>query len=91
MQYKLGQYIRYRYNGYLNQTYTTDQMYVQSSDKDRTIQSAMANLAGMWPPTSEGLEDSAGVLPQFVPVHTIDASLDNVRIIKLRQRLKRPP
>jgi len=69
MQYNLGQYIRQRYNGYLNATYTPEEIYVQSSDKDRTIMSAMANLAGMFP--------SKDLTEQFVPVHAISPEIDN--------------
>lgn len=78
MQYSLGQYIRRRYDGYLSRTYVAEEIFVQSSDKDRTIQSAMANLAGMWPPTSYNLKNSENIVQQFVPVHTISESLDNV-------------
>lgn len=78
MQYSLGQYIRRRYDGYLSRTYVAEEIFVQSSDKDRTIQSAMANLAGMWPPTTDDVKNPENVVQQFVPVHTIAESLDNV-------------
>ncbi|CAL8126740.1 unnamed protein product [Orchesella dallaii] len=75
MQYELGQYIRHRYNGFINATYTPEEIYVQSSSIDRTIMSALANLAGMWPSTD--LELPEGVRQQFVPVHAISPELDN--------------
>ncbi|ODN01018.1 Lysosomal acid phosphatase [Orchesella cincta] len=75
MQYELGQYIRLRYNGFINETYTPEEIYVQSSNYDRTIMSAMANLAGMWP--SKDLEFPEGGRQQFVPVHVISSQIDN--------------
>lgn len=80
MQFRLGQYIRQRYDGFLSRVYTSEEIYVQSSDVDRTIMSAMANLAGMWPATPSDLSYlPQGGQQQFVPVHTLSSSVDNVR------------
>lgn len=78
MQFQLGQYIRKRYEGFLNKEYNTDEIYVMSSDKDRTIQSAMANMAGLYPPLT--FNDPR---EQFVPVHSLSYAIDNVIIPNL--------
>ncbi|OXA61492.1 prostatic acid phosphatase [Folsomia candida] len=49
-QYKLGQYLRRRYNGFLADKYHAQELYVVSSDMDRTIMSVESNLAGLFPP-----------------------------------------
>lgn len=53
MHYDFGQYLRKRYEGFLSPVYSQKEIYVQSSDADRAIMSAMSNMAGMWPPTPE--------------------------------------
>lgn len=80
MHYQLGQHIRARYNGFLNNVYTSEEIFVQSSDKDRTIQSAMSNLAGMWPPVPGNQKMGGHDIPQFVPIHTVSEAVDNVCI-----------
>lgn len=46
-----------------------------SSDVDRTLMSAMANLAGLYPPTGNQVWNKA--LPwQPIPVHTLPGSID---------------
>ncbi|XP_032265100.1 prostatic acid phosphatase isoform X2 [Phoca vitulina] len=73
--YELGQYIRKRYRKFLNESYKREQVYIQSTDVDRTLMSAMTNLAGLFPP--EGISVWNPSLPwQPIPVHTLSLSED---------------
>uniref|UniRef100_A0A7N5K906 acid phosphatase n=1 Tax=Ailuropoda melanoleuca TaxID=9646 RepID=A0A7N5K906_AILME len=73
--YELGQYIRKRYRNFLNESYKHEQVYIQSTDVDRTLMSAMTNLAGLFPP--EGISVwNPSLLWQPIPVHTLSLSED---------------
>ncbi|XP_031627083.1 prostatic acid phosphatase-like isoform X2 [Contarinia nasturtii] len=76
-QFKLGQYFRRRYHKLLGDKYSPKKVFVRSTDKDRTLMSALANLAGLFPPHAEEKwhEDIAW---QPIPVHTIPLNLDYV-------------
>ncbi|XP_022652961.1 acetolactate synthase-like protein isoform X3 [Varroa destructor] len=67
MHYKLGTYLRAHYSNFL--TGDPKEIFVQSSDKDRCLDSASCHLAGMYRPVQE-----QRFLPNFpwqpVPVHT---------------------
>uniref|UniRef100_A0ABM5GPL8 acid phosphatase n=1 Tax=Pogona vitticeps TaxID=103695 RepID=A0ABM5GPL8_9SAUR len=69
-QYELGQYIKKRYSNFLSHAYKREEILVQSSETDRTIMSAQANLAGMFPPTGEQVWNP-DLLWQPVPVHIV--------------------
>uniref|UniRef100_A0A9L0IM01 acid phosphatase n=1 Tax=Equus asinus TaxID=9793 RepID=A0A9L0IM01_EQUAS len=73
--YELGEYIRTRYGKFLNETYKREQVYIRSTDVDRTLMSAMTNLAALFPP--EGVSVWNPGLPwQPIPVHTVPLSED---------------
>ncbi|XP_031627359.1 testicular acid phosphatase homolog [Contarinia nasturtii] len=74
-QFKLGQYFRRRYHKLLGDKYSSKKVYVHSADRDRSLMSALANLAGLFPPHAEEIwhEDIAW---QPIPVHTIPVKLD---------------
>lgn len=79
-QFELGQYMRDRYSSLLNVTHPEHDIYVQSSDIDRTIMSAEAFLTGMY-----GVEKSTNIwdthLPwQPIPVHTTPVDYDHLII-----------
>ncbi|XP_045435247.1 prostatic acid phosphatase isoform X5 [Pipistrellus kuhlii] len=68
--YELGEYIRKRYGKFLNESYKHQQVYVRSTDIDRTLMSAMTNLAALFPP--DGISLWNPNLPwQPIPVHTV--------------------
>lgn len=66
---ELGKWIRKRYNSLINDTYQPDEIYVQSTDVDRTLMSAQLNLAGLYPPQKEQVWDE-NIHWQPIPVHT---------------------
>lgn len=80
-QYRLGQYFRRRYNDLLGDRYSFKKVYVQSSDFDRTLMSAQANLAGLFAP-NDGEKWHDEILWQPIPVHTMPRKLDNIIAIE---------
>lgn len=74
-QYKLGQYLRRRYGKLLGEKYSAKKIYVQSSDFDRTLMSAQACLAGLYPPTADEIWNSK-IFWQPIPVHTMPRKSD---------------
>ncbi|KAG4079489.1 hypothetical protein HA402_005186 [Bradysia odoriphaga] len=74
-QFKLGKWFRSRYNGFLSSSYKSDEIYVQSSDVDRTLMSAQANLAGLYAPTGSQIWNPF-LLWQPIPVHTQPVETD---------------
>lgn len=77
----LGHWIRQRYSSLLGETYTNNEIYVRSTDVDRTLMSAESNLAGLYPPTGKDQWDPA-IQWQPIPVHTVPESLDEVLAAK---------
>ncbi|XP_063306739.1 prostatic acid phosphatase [Pelobates fuscus] len=81
--YELGKYLRKRYTGFLNESYSRHEVYIRSSNIDRTIMSAQANLAGLFPPAGEQIWNPN--LPwQPIPVHTVSPSEDKLLLMPLR-------
>ncbi|XP_077115806.1 testicular acid phosphatase homolog isoform X2 [Ranitomeya variabilis] len=76
-QYELGKYLRMRYEQFLSPTYKKEEIYVRSTDYDRTLMSAQANLAGLYPPN--GTQQWHPDIPwQPIPVHTVPVSQDRL-------------
>ncbi|KRZ95410.1 Prostatic acid phosphatase [Trichinella sp. T8] len=69
-QYELGQYLRGRYANFLSDHYNASEVYVRSTDTDRTLSSAECNLAGMFPPDESQIWNE-NIRWQPVPVHTL--------------------
>lgn len=75
----MGKYLRRRYFKLLGDgRYSSDKVYVRSTDKDRTLMSAVANLAGLFPPEKDQIwnNDIKNWLP--IPIHTVPRELDHV-------------
>ncbi|CAJ0585598.1 unnamed protein product, partial [Mesorhabditis spiculigera] len=85
-QYALGRVLRARYmnetNPFLNPRYFAKQVYIRSTDVNRTLISAYANTAGMFSGGEKGTDyPTYGRWPTNwtpVPVHTIDVDTDHV-------------
>ncbi|KAL1501596.1 hypothetical protein ABEB36_006893 [Hypothenemus hampei] len=73
--YRLGQWFRERYDGFLPKRYNHNDIYIQSTDVDRTLMSAASNLAGLYPPLDDQVWNSA-VNWQAIPIHTTPEELD---------------
>uniref|UniRef100_A0A8D2LWX4 acid phosphatase n=1 Tax=Varanus komodoensis TaxID=61221 RepID=A0A8D2LWX4_VARKO len=77
-QYELGQYIKKRYSNFLCPAYRREEILVQSSEIDRTIMSAQANLAGLFPPTGDQVWNPK-LLWQPIPVHVVPRTYNPVK------------
>lgn len=75
MQFELGQFLRGWYTGFLKEQYHRNYTHVRSSDVDRTLQSAQANLAGLYPPKGAN-QWNPDLAWQPIPVHTLPESED---------------
>ncbi|XP_018046837.1 PREDICTED: prostatic acid phosphatase-like isoform X1 [Atta colombica] len=73
----LGRWLRKRYSGFLSDIYTPHDIYIQSTDVDRTLMSAEVNLAGLYPPVKNEIWDN-NIYWIPIPVHTIPAQEDYV-------------
>lgn len=73
---ELGKWLRNRYDEeFLPKRYSPKNIYVRSADVDRCISSALANLAGLYPPTGDQTWEK-GFPWQPIPVHSVSASDD---------------
>ncbi|XP_005406895.1 PREDICTED: prostatic acid phosphatase isoform X1 [Chinchilla lanigera] len=81
--YELGEYLRRRYGKFLNESYKHEQVYIRSTDIDRTLMSAMANLAALFPPGGIRIWNPS-LLWQPIPVHTVAASEDRLLYMPFR-------
>uniref|UniRef100_A0A6J0U6M1 Lysosomal acid phosphatase n=1 Tax=Pogona vitticeps TaxID=103695 RepID=A0A6J0U6M1_9SAUR len=76
-QWDLGQALRRRYDGFLNASYNREEIFIRSTDFDRTLMSAEANLAGLYPP--EGVQVfNPNISWQPIPVHTVPDSAERL-------------
>jgi len=74
-QYELGQWVRERYNGFLSSNYSEQEIVVRSTDVDRTLMSALSNLAGLYPPAGYW-KWNLNLAWQPIPVHTVPQEED---------------
>lgn len=79
--FELGQWLRQRYGHLLTDRYTKESIFVQSTDVDRTLMSALANLAGLFQPADDQVWNPA-LRWQPIPVHTLPEDLDHVLAAK---------
>lgn len=74
--YRFGQWLRRRYDAdFLPAHYSAKKIYVRSTDYDRTIASALCNLAGLYPPTGDEVWNTT-IRWQPIPVHSVPAAND---------------
>uniref|UniRef100_A0A915HQL1 acid phosphatase n=1 Tax=Romanomermis culicivorax TaxID=13658 RepID=A0A915HQL1_ROMCU len=74
-QYELGKFIKNRYRGFLSEKYSAKEIYVRSTSYNRTLMSATANLAGMYPPVGDQIWNQ-DLLWQPIPVHSVPREYD---------------
>ena len=77
-QYALGEFIKQRYiPNYLSSAYKRVECSIRSSDIDRTIMSALAQLSAIFPPTGEQVWNSS-LLWQPIPVFALTGESSNI-------------
>lgn len=69
--------MRQRYDGFLSATYSPNDIYIRSTDVDRTLTSAYSNLAGLYPPRGDQIWNPK-ILWQPIPVHTLPVETDYI-------------
>ncbi|XP_023166403.2 prostatic acid phosphatase [Drosophila hydei] len=75
--YELGKWLRKRYSSLLDTKYDNEQIYVQSTDVERTLMSAESNLAGLYEPVGDDVWN-AQIKWQPIPVHTVPEKEDAI-------------
>lgn len=78
-QFRLGQFLRRRYRDFLPAHYHCNFTHVRSTDNDRAILSAQAQLLGLYPApvdTDTVMQPGQFPLPQLVPIHTVPKRID---------------
>uniref|UniRef100_A0A6I8NAK4 Lysosomal acid phosphatase n=1 Tax=Ornithorhynchus anatinus TaxID=9258 RepID=A0A6I8NAK4_ORNAN len=73
--WELGWALRQRYGDFLGASYHRQEVYVRSTDFDRTLMSAEVNLAGLFPPGGSQLFNP-NITWQPIPVHTVPEAQD---------------
>lgn len=77
-EHELGQYFRKRYESLLPvDVYPNKIVYVQSTDRERTLMSAASVLAGLFPPTKNQLWND-NIAWQPIPIHTMPVNMDYI-------------
>lgn len=74
--YHLGQWLRKKYNHLLSSKYDENEIYVESTDLDRTLISAACNLAGLYLPNTSSQLWEPSIYWQPVPIHTLPMPID---------------
>ncbi|XP_051579789.1 lysosomal acid phosphatase isoform X1 [Myxocyprinus asiaticus] len=80
--FELGNFLRKRYTGFLSEDYERHEIFIRSTDVDRTLMSAEANLAGLFPPNgSEVFRKDLKWQP--IPVHTVPEDKEKLLLFPL--------
>ncbi|XP_075990945.1 prostatic acid phosphatase-like isoform X2 [Anticarsia gemmatalis] len=79
--YAFGKWLRQRYSHLLSNDFDPSEIYVRSTDVDRTLMSVQANLAGLYPPTGSSVWNSE-LMWQPIPVHTVPEDQDEILAMK---------
>ncbi|XP_057669200.1 testicular acid phosphatase homolog [Diorhabda carinulata] len=75
-QYRLGQFTRQRYGGWLPQKYDKSIFYARTTDVERTHMSALSNIYGLYPATTDDIWHPFSDWHP-IPVHTADPKVFN--------------
>nr|XP_006208480.1 testicular acid phosphatase [Vicugna pacos] len=80
-QLELGRFLRSRYEAFLSPEYQREEVYIRSTDFDRTLESAQANLAGLFPEAAPGRSEATW---KPIPVHTVPVAEDKLLRFPMR-------
>uniref|UniRef100_A0A8C5Z4H5 acid phosphatase n=1 Tax=Marmota marmota marmota TaxID=9994 RepID=A0A8C5Z4H5_MARMA len=80
-QLELGHFLRRRYKSFLSPQYRREEVYIRSTDFDRTLESAQANLAGLFPEAAPGSPEADW---RPIPVHTVPVAEDKLLRFPMR-------
>ncbi|XP_076816585.1 prostatic acid phosphatase-like [Clavelina lepadiformis] len=75
-EYELGRFFRQRYGKLLSEEYKRSEIYIRSTDVDRTLMSAECNMAALYPPSGRQKWNGTNTTWQPIPVHTIPVETD---------------
>lgn len=76
-QYRLGQYLRLRYDNFISSNYSPFEVYYRSSDFNRTLESAQCNAAGFFS-LKNNSQFVKGLNWRPIPIHSLPINLDRV-------------
>ncbi|KAK7084499.1 hypothetical protein SK128_021475, partial [Halocaridina rubra] len=77
MHYALGKWLRNRYDGFINKRWIPEEVYIRSTDVDRTLMSAACNLAAFYYPDKvDRFDDGLAWMP--TPIHTAPLTQDDL-------------
>uniref|UniRef100_A0A1B6BZM2 acid phosphatase n=1 Tax=Clastoptera arizonana TaxID=38151 RepID=A0A1B6BZM2_9HEMI len=76
-QFELGKWLRRRYDHLLDSNYCRKQIFIASTDVDRTLMSAAANLAGLYP-TTDDMKWNQEINWDPIPIHGVPMFSDSV-------------
>lgn len=77
----MGKWLAKRYSNLIHSTYSKDDIFIRSTDVDRSLMSALSNLAGLYPPNKNDTWNK-NINWQPIPVHTVLETDDNVLAAK---------
>lgn len=83
-----GIFLRKKYGHLISETYSGDEIYVRSTDVDRTLMTAQCCLAGLYPPKGDDIWND-DLMWQPIPVHTVTYHSDPLAI-KFSEKLEPP-
>ncbi|OON20328.1 histidine acid phosphatase [Opisthorchis viverrini] len=86
-EFKLGMWLRQKYDGFIHKKYNSSNFYLRSTDYDRTLMSAQAVAAGLYQDITSALK-SYGIAWTPIPVHTVRRDRETLLSLSFCHRLE---